>query len=97
MEVQDQKGMRMTPSHRQNCLLRNKNFQRDMFREIFNEIADVAGVLSDNLIITSWNSRVYPSATPQSIGIWTEGELREFDFNLECLAAYSLLLPRGVR
>lgn len=42
---------------------------------MFSETADQAGVLSDNLVVTYENSRVFPSATPHSIGIWAEGEL----------------------
>lgn len=49
--------------------------QNDPFRAMFNEVADLASVLVDNVVITYDGKRIYPSASPHGIGIWSEAEL----------------------
>ena len=46
---------------------------------MFEETADEAGVLSDNLIVTHNGARVFSSASPHAIGIWAETELEACD------------------
>ena len=49
--------------------------QNDAFRTMFNEVADMVSVLVDNIVVTHDGKRVYPSASPHGIGVWSEAEL----------------------
>ncbi|TFY70973.1 hypothetical protein EVG20_g2036 [Dentipellis fragilis] len=53
--------------------------RHDSFNALFDEIADMASVLSDNLILTCGGSRVFASATPHSLKIWAEVEMEASD------------------
>jgi len=47
----------------------------DNLRELFEAVAEDASVLSNNLILTFRGSRVFPSVTPQSLGLWGSADL----------------------
>lgn len=49
--------------------------QGDNFTRAFEETADRAGVLAQNLVVQHDNKRVFSSATPHSLGVWAEVEL----------------------
>ncbi|KAI6047549.1 hypothetical protein EDC04DRAFT_168 [Pisolithus marmoratus] len=53
--------------------------RHDAFRILFEETADLASILVDNLVVTYDGKRVFPSGTPHSLRIWTEGELEACD------------------
>ncbi|GBE83033.1 hypothetical protein BKA93DRAFT_764316 [Sparassis latifolia] len=53
--------------------------RQDPFREVFDETADAAEIISDHLVMTYNGTRVFPSATPHSIGVWAEAELDACD------------------
>ncbi|KAI5980725.1 hypothetical protein EDD15DRAFT_2344689 [Pisolithus albus] len=55
--------------------------RHDAFRVLFEETADLASILVDNLVVTYDGKRVFPSGTPHSLRIWTEGELEACDKN----------------
>jgi hypothetical protein len=57
-------------------------FQHDTFRDLFEQTADEATILSDHLIVTYSGKRVFASATPHSLKIWAEAELGECDYLL---------------
>ncbi|KAK0221687.1 hypothetical protein IW262DRAFT_1375447 [Armillaria fumosa] len=44
------------------------------FRELFEAIAETQHILTDNLIITYQNKRVFPSVTPNTLSIWSSAE-----------------------
>ncbi|KAH9948864.1 hypothetical protein B0H21DRAFT_820607 [Amylocystis lapponica] len=48
-------------------------------RPLFDETADLASVTSEHLIVSYDNKRVFPSATPHSLGVWAEAELEACD------------------
>jgi hypothetical protein len=48
--------------------------QHDNFRDLFEETADSAGILSDNLIMRYNGKRFYPSVTPVTLKIFSEAE-----------------------
>ncbi|KAI0081641.1 hypothetical protein K474DRAFT_1756869 [Panus rudis PR-1116 ss-1] len=49
--------------------------RHDSFRQLFEEVADLAAVLSEHVIVTYNDKRVFPSASPHGIGVWEEAEL----------------------
>ncbi|KAI0784794.1 hypothetical protein C8Q75DRAFT_723568, partial [Abortiporus biennis] len=53
--------------------------RHDCFRDTFEEIADAASILYDNLIVTFDDKRIFPSASPQGVGIWAEAEFEACD------------------
>ncbi|KAI0926871.1 hypothetical protein AcV5_007550 [Taiwanofungus camphoratus] len=53
--------------------------RHDTFHQLFDEAADLASVVVDNLIVSYDNKRVFPSATPHGLGIWAEAELEASD------------------
>lgn len=53
----------------------SRSLQTDSFVESFEEIADAAGVLSDDLVVTFDGKRVFAGSTPQALEIWAEAEL----------------------
>jgi hypothetical protein len=55
-------------------------FQHDTFRDLFEQTADEAMILSDHLIVTYDGKRVFASATPPSLKIWAEAELGKCPF-----------------
>ncbi|KAI6103068.1 hypothetical protein EV401DRAFT_1875649 [Pisolithus croceorrhizus] len=55
--------------------------RHDSFRVLFEETADLASILVDHLVVTYDGKRVFPSGTPHSLRIWTEGELEACDKN----------------
>lgn len=54
--------------------------QHDSFKQVFDEIADLADVLVENIIVSHNKKRVFPSASPHGIGVWTEAELGSIIF-----------------
>ena len=56
-------------------LMRMFFFQHDAFRQIFIEVADIVSILDENVVVSYKNTRVWPSASPHSLGIWAEAEL----------------------
>ncbi|KAG9315746.1 hypothetical protein JVU11DRAFT_3394 [Chiua virens] len=53
--------------------------RHDTFRELFDEVADLAGVMADQLIVNHNHRRVFASGTPHSLHMWAEGELEACD------------------
>ena len=53
----------------------SRRFQHDAFTVMFDEIADEACVLPENLIVTYDGARVFASATPHSLKIWDSAEM----------------------
>jgi len=53
--------------------------RHDTLRELFDGVADLAGVMANQLVITHNNRRVFASGTPHSLHIWAEGELEACD------------------
>lgn len=49
--------------------------QHDTFRELFDGVADLAGVMADQLVINHDHRRVFASGTPHSLHMWAEGEM----------------------
>jgi hypothetical protein len=54
--------------------------QNDTFRQVFEETADLAQILSDSLVVSFGGKRVFSSASPNSLKIWAEGELGQYIF-----------------
>ncbi|KAK0504168.1 hypothetical protein EDD18DRAFT_1132299 [Armillaria luteobubalina] len=44
------------------------------FRALFEAIAEIQHILTDNLIMTYQNKRVFPSVTPNTLSIWSSAE-----------------------
>ena len=61
----------------------NSSIQHDTFHALFEDIADTAGILSGALVLTHNGSRVFASATPHSLKIWTEAQMGKFDPEFE--------------
>ncbi|KAH8085410.1 hypothetical protein BXZ70DRAFT_956978 [Cristinia sonorae] len=53
--------------------------RHESFKALFEETADEAAILSDNLIVTHEGTRVFPSASPHGLGVWAEAELEACD------------------
>ncbi|KAH7914292.1 hypothetical protein BJ138DRAFT_1000474 [Hygrophoropsis aurantiaca] len=53
--------------------------RHDTFRDLFEELADLATVLVDHLVVTCDGKRLFPSGTPHNLRIWAEGELEACD------------------
>ncbi|KAI8994208.1 hypothetical protein BD414DRAFT_481764 [Trametes punicea] len=49
------------------------------FYQLCAEIADLAGIRSDSVVLTLDGKRVFPPSTPHSVGIWAEAELEACD------------------
>ena len=54
------------------------NYQCDPFRVVFDEVADLADILFNDLIICHHNNRLFPSVTPNGMKIWADVELGTF-------------------
>lgn len=52
--------------------------QHDTFRELFDETADLAGIMTDQLVVSHDQRRVFASGTPHSLHMWAEGDLGLF-------------------
>ncbi|KAG8214631.1 hypothetical protein J3R82DRAFT_9708 [Butyriboletus roseoflavus] len=68
----------LNPSAREQCWT-FKMRRHDTFRELFDGVADLAGVMADQLVISHDYRRVFASGTPHSLHIWAEGELEACD------------------
>ena len=55
------------------------SLQHTNFHALFAEVADLASIKSDNLVVCYEGKRVFPSSNPHSIGIWAEAELGMYD------------------
>ncbi|KAG6377124.1 hypothetical protein JVT61DRAFT_1175 [Boletus reticuloceps] len=53
--------------------------RHDTLRELFDEVADLAGVMADQLVINHDHRRVFASGTPHSLHIWAEGDMEACD------------------
>ncbi|KAF8551692.1 hypothetical protein OG21DRAFT_1444749 [Imleria badia] len=53
--------------------------RHDTFRELFDGVADLVGVMADQLVINHDHRRVFASGTPHSLHIWAEGEMEACD------------------
>ena len=42
---------------------------------MFGEVADLAAIPVDNLVVTFEGNRVFPSSNPHGMNIWAEAEL----------------------
>lgn len=51
------------------------SWQHDSFHGLVEEVADAAEVMTDHVVLSYDNKRVFPSATPHTIGLWAEAEL----------------------
>jgi hypothetical protein len=49
--------------------------QHDSFSILFEEVADIAGILVDTVIVTYEDKRIFSSASPHGIGVWAQAEL----------------------
>ncbi|CAL1712428.1 unnamed protein product [Somion occarium] len=49
--------------------------RHDSFKLLFDEVADMAEVLVEHIIVSYNGKRVFPSASPHGIGVWMEAEL----------------------
>lgn len=52
--------------------------QHETFRELFDGVADLAGVMANQLVISHDHRRVFASGTPHSLHLWAEGEMGLF-------------------
>ncbi|KAK0188129.1 hypothetical protein F5146DRAFT_1062126 [Armillaria mellea] len=48
--------------------------RNETFRELVEAIAETQHILTDNFIMTYQNKRVFPSVTPNTLGIWSSAE-----------------------
>ncbi|CDO69907.1 hypothetical protein BN946_scf184884.g66 [Trametes cinnabarina] len=53
--------------------------RHDNFHQLCAEIADLASIRSENVVLSLDGMRVFPSSTPHSVGIWAEAELEACD------------------
>ncbi|OCH90930.1 hypothetical protein OBBRIDRAFT_792846 [Obba rivulosa] len=53
--------------------------RHDTFHDVFDEVADLAGVILSNLFVSHNGSHVYSSATPHSLSAWADLELEGCD------------------
>jgi hypothetical protein len=53
--------------------------RHDTFQFLFEELADLAAVLVDYLVVSHDGKRLFASGTPHSLRIWAEGELEACD------------------
>ncbi len=51
------------------------SFQHDNLHPLFSQVADLASIRVENLVVCYEGKRVFPSSNPHSIGIWAEAEL----------------------
>nr|GAT60248.1 predicted protein [Mycena chlorophos] len=56
-----------------------KIHRTDNFRNVIEEVADEAGILAANVVLSYNSTRVFPSASPVSLGLWVEAELEACD------------------
>ncbi|KAI9573567.1 hypothetical protein HD554DRAFT_900089 [Boletus coccyginus] len=62
------------PTAQEECWTFNMK-RHDTFRELFDGVADLAGVMADQLVISHDHRRVFASGTPHSLHMWAEGEI----------------------
>ncbi|EPT05383.1 hypothetical protein FOMPIDRAFT_1156219 [Fomitopsis schrenkii] len=60
-------------------LVTSKVKRHDSFHGLVEEVADAAEVMTDHVVLSYDNKRVFPSATPHTIGLWAEAELEACD------------------
>ncbi|KAI0693218.1 hypothetical protein BC835DRAFT_1306833 [Cytidiella melzeri] len=53
--------------------------RHDSFSILFSEVADIAGIPVENVIVTYEGKRVFSSASPHGIGVWAQAELEACD------------------
>jgi hypothetical protein len=53
--------------------------RHETFRELFDGVADLAGVMANQLVISHDHRRVFASGTPHSLHLWAEGEMEACD------------------
>ncbi|KAG2155909.1 uncharacterized protein EDB93DRAFT_1128794 [Suillus bovinus] len=53
--------------------------RHDTFQYLFEELADLAAVLVDHLVVSHDGKRLFASGTPHGVRIWAEGELEACD------------------
>ncbi|KAG2071300.1 hypothetical protein BDR04DRAFT_1231118 [Suillus decipiens] len=53
--------------------------RHDTFQSLFEELADLAAVLVDHLVVSHDGKRLFASGTPHGLRIWAEGELEACD------------------
>lgn len=53
--------------------------RHDTFQYLFEELADLAAVLVDHLVVSHDGKRLFASGTPHGLRIWAEGELEACD------------------
>ncbi|KAG2362329.1 hypothetical protein BDR07DRAFT_1407359 [Suillus spraguei] len=53
--------------------------RHDIFQSLFEELADLAAVLVDHLVVSHDGKRLFASGTPHGLRIWAEGELEACD------------------
>ncbi|OAX42140.1 hypothetical protein K503DRAFT_683951, partial [Rhizopogon vinicolor AM-OR11-026] len=53
--------------------------RHDTFQDLFEELADLAAVLVDHLVVSHDGKRLFSSGTPHSLRFWAEGELEACD------------------
>ncbi|TCD70748.1 hypothetical protein EIP91_001777 [Steccherinum ochraceum] len=53
--------------------------RHDSFKSLFEEAADMAAILSDNLIVTHRGTRVFPSTSPHALGVFAHADLEACD------------------
>ncbi|KAI0338870.1 hypothetical protein BDW22DRAFT_1432089 [Trametopsis cervina] len=53
--------------------------RHDSFSIMFSEVADIAGIPVDNIIVTYEGRRVFSSASPHGVGVWAQAELEACD------------------
>ncbi|KAI9058136.1 hypothetical protein FKP32DRAFT_1669077 [Trametes sanguinea] len=56
-----------------------KQRRHENFHRLCSEIADLASVRSENVVLSLDGKRVFPSSTPHSVGVWAEAELEACD------------------
>ena len=54
--------------------------QTDTFQDLFEDMADVVGVMTETLVLTHDGKRVFPASTPQAFGVWSEATLGMYVF-----------------
>ncbi|KAI0747372.1 hypothetical protein C8Q74DRAFT_1369329 [Fomes fomentarius] len=53
--------------------------RHDNLHPLFSQVADLASIRVENLVVCYEGKRVFPSSTPHSIGIWAEAELEALE------------------
>lgn len=68
--------------------------QTDTFQDLFEDMADVVGVMTETLVLTHDGKRVFPASTPQAFGVWSEATLGMYVFPSSLL--YTNCHNRGI-